>query len=107
VIAALAGIGPQASQASSSPTWYGSGGTINEPVIGFGASGKAYGFGERGSETVTPGGGASIADVCKRLERLIAVTAAVPAGVGNSVGGAIGGASQAASFRVRYPRGGA
>ena len=106
VIAALAGIGPQASQASTAPTWYGSGGMISEPVIGYGASGKAYGFGEKGPEMVSPGGGMTLAGIAARLERLIDVTAAVPAGVGGSVGGAIGGASQAASFRSRYPRGG-
>ena len=39
--------------------------------------------------------------------KLIDTTAAVPAGVGRQVGGAIGGASSAASFRSRYPRGGA
>jgi TP901 family phage tail tape measure protein len=32
------------------------GGVINEPVFGFGASGRSYSFGERGTETVTPGG---------------------------------------------------
>jgi hypothetical protein len=79
---------------------------ITEPVIGFGASGQRYMFGERGTETVTPGGGASIADVCARLERLIATTAAVPAGVGSHMGSAIGGAAAAASLRQRYPRGG-
>jgi phage-related protein len=82
------------------------GGMITEPVIGFGASGQRYMFGERGTETVTPGGGASIADVCARLERLIATTAAVPAGVGSHMGSAIGGAAAAASLRQRYPRGG-
>jgi hypothetical protein len=41
------------------------------------------------------------------LSKLIDVTSAVPAGVGTSVGGAISGASQAASFRNRYPQGGA
>ena len=80
---------------------------ITEPVIGFGVnSGSRYSFGERGREMVTPGGGASIADVCARLERLIATTAAVPAGVGRHMGDAIGGAAQAASLRSRYPRGG-
>jgi hypothetical protein len=33
------------------------GGVIGEPVIGVGASGKSYSFGERGPETVTPGVG--------------------------------------------------
>lgn len=31
------------------------GGVINEPVYGYGASGRSYSFGERGAETVTPG----------------------------------------------------
>jgi hypothetical protein len=31
------------------------GGVINEPVVGMGASGTSYSFGERGPETVTPG----------------------------------------------------
>lgn len=86
---------------------YAAGGMITEPVIGYGTqTGQRYSIGERGPELVTPGGGASIADVVARLERLINVTAAVPAGVGQHVGGAIGGASAAASFRSRYPRGG-
>jgi hypothetical protein len=42
-----------------------------------------------------------------RLDRLIDVTAQVPAGVGRHVGSAIGGAAQDASFRSRFPRGGA
>jgi hypothetical protein len=33
------------------------GGVIREPVVGVGASGRTYSFGERGPETVTPGGG--------------------------------------------------
>ena len=87
--------------------WYGAGGMITEPIIGFGASGKSYGFGERGPELVSPGGGMTLAGIAARLERLIAVTAAVPLGVGSQMGGAIGGAAAAASFRQRYPRGGA
>jgi TP901 family phage tail tape measure protein len=35
------------------------GGVINEPVYGYGASGRSYSFGERGSETVIPGNHAS------------------------------------------------
>lgn len=38
--------------------WYASGGIIPEPVIGVGLrSGRGYGFGENGPETVTPGAG--------------------------------------------------
>jgi hypothetical protein len=36
------------------------GGVIREPVIGVGASGRTYSFGERGAETVTPGVGGDI-----------------------------------------------
>ena len=87
---------------------YAQGGTISEPVIGFGqATGRRYSFGESGPEYVSPGGGATLADVIARLEALIDVTAAVPAGVGSSVGGALGGVAAAASMRSRYPRGGA
>jgi hypothetical protein len=100
---------PEAAWAmEQSAGYYGNGGMITEPVIGFGTqSGRGYVLGERGPEMVTPAGGSSISDVVARLERLIQVTAAVPAGVGQHVGGAIGGAAQAASFRTRYPRGGA
>jgi len=87
--------------------WYGQGGMISEPVIGFGASGQGYRFGERGPELVSPGGGATLADVIRAVNRLTEVTAAVPLGVGQHMSGAIGGASAAASFRNRYPRGGA
>jgi hypothetical protein len=86
--------------------WYGSGGMITEPVIGFGSSGQRYHLGEKGPELVSPGGGMTLAGIASRLERLIAVTSAVPAGVGGHMGAAIGGATQAASFRQRYPRGG-
>lgn len=52
-----------------SPHWYGDGGLITETVLGVGLkSGKKYGFGERGTEVVTPmhkiprapGGGGSV-----------------------------------------------
>jgi hypothetical protein len=33
------------------------GGVVREPVLGIGASGRSYSFGERGPETVTPGTG--------------------------------------------------
>jgi SLT domain-containing protein len=39
-----------------SPHWYGSGGEITEKVLGVGLkTGRRYGFGERGPETVIPG----------------------------------------------------
>lgn len=36
---------------------FANGGTINEPIWGVGRSGRRYTFGERGPETVVPGGG--------------------------------------------------
>jgi phage-related protein len=92
--------------------WYGSGGPINEPVIGFGTqTGSRYHFGERGPEYVMPGSGSDMAGhlaaIRQLLARLIDTTAAIPGGVGQTVGGALGGAAQAASFRNRYPIGGA
>ena len=90
---------------------YAGGGMITEPITGWGASGTLYKFGERGSELVTPAsggaGGASIGDVVNRLERLISVASQIPASTGQHVGSAIGGSAAAASFRARYPRGGA
>jgi hypothetical protein len=92
--------------------WYGAGGPILEPVVGYGMnSGRGYVFGENGPEYVTPGGkpggGGSDPAMLARLDQLIAATRQIPAGVGNSVGGAIGSASHAASLRSRFPRGGA
>jgi SLT domain-containing protein/phage-related protein len=89
---------------------YALGGPINEPIIGYGVnSGRRYTFGEAGPEYVTPGGGPPGSDpaMLARLDQLIAATRQIPAGVGNTVGGAIGGSAHAASFRSRYPRGGA
>ena len=46
----------QAWQHEVADNWYGNGGAINEPVIGFGTqSGQRYVFGENGTEWVTPG----------------------------------------------------
>jgi hypothetical protein len=99
--------------------WYGDGGMITEPVIGTGMrSGDRYVLGERGSEMVTPVGGTrggkTVDDLAARLDQLhadmremVSATRAVPAGVGAHVGGVIGGAAHDASFRSRYPRGGA
>lgn len=96
--------------------WYGDGGMISEPVVGRGLnSGRGYVLGERGSEMVTPIGGArggkSVDDLADRLDQLhadmremVAATRQVPAGVGHHVGSAIGGATHDASFRSRYPR---
>ena len=96
--------------------WYGNGGVIPEPVTGFGQrSGRVYRFGERGPETVVPGGGSDLAKEIRALradfnsltKEHIAVSRAVPRATGEHVGDAIGGAAHAASFRNRFPRGGA
>jgi SLT domain-containing protein/phage-related protein len=103
------GIGPNPGQLGGG-TGYALGGRINEPIIGFGvSSGRRYTFGENGPEYVTPGGSPPGSDpaMLARLDQLIAATRQIPAGVGNSVGGAISGSAHAASFRSRYPRGGA
>ena len=105
-------VDPEAAWAhESSYHWYGAGGPINEPVVGYGvSSGRGYVFGENGPEYVTPGGsppgGGSDPALLARMDALIAATRGIPAGVGDQVGGAIGGAASAASFRSRYPRGG-
>jgi hypothetical protein len=87
--------------------WYGKGGPINEPVIGFGAqSGAQYMFGESGAEYVTPGGGDKLDRIGHLLENIHAALGQInytTAGVGASFSGA----AQAATFRNRYPRGGA
>jgi hypothetical protein len=87
--------------------WYGGGldAMFSRPTL--------IGVGERGPEhvQVTPGGGG---DLGARLDRLIAevrqltgVAAGIPAATGRHVGGAINSAAGAASFRSRYPSGGA
>ena len=54
---------PQAAWANEqSAHWYGEGGVIPEPVIGYGVqTGRKYGFGEAGPETVVPGVASSAA----------------------------------------------
>ncbi len=52
---------------SRSPHWYGRGGVITEPVLGFGRSGRMYGFAERGPETVTPGRGGTAYTIIQNL----------------------------------------
>ena len=52
-------------------------------------------------------GGSGQGALLAKLDQLISVASAIPAGVGDQVGGAIGSAAKAASFRTRYPAGGA
>lgn len=94
--------------------WYGKGGPIDEPVIGYGMnSHRGYVIGESGREWLVPdaqmrgGDGASTAAMLAKMDELIAAARAIPAGVGDRVGGALGGAAQSASLRNRYPVGGA
>ena len=98
------------------PKGFAGGGVIPEPVIGFGTrTGGAYTFAEHGPETVVPGTAAGSGGdvVCEiralrsQMERLIDTTASVPHGVTSGIGSALGGAAQSASFRQRFPRGGA
>ncbi len=103
---------------SQMPHWYrrggrvrafANGGLVPEPVLGIGASGRAYSF-DRGEDVQTAAQAAALAQrldvIAGLLGRLIDTTAAVPAGVGRHVGGALGGASSDAAYRSRYPRGG-
>lgn len=89
------------------------GGTVWEPVIGFGQrSGGVYQFAEHGPETVTPGasGGGDMVSELRALrgqmDKLIQTTASVPHGVTSGIGSALGGAAQSASFARRYHGGG-
>ena len=50
---------PYASTGKYPVTAHAMGGIINEPIFGFGKSGRAYSFGENGPETITPGVGGS------------------------------------------------
>lgn len=104
---------PEAAEAHEvSFGWYGSGGIVSEPVVGYGVnSGRGYVIGERGPEMITPLGGNNngapgSAALLAKLDQLIMATRQIPAGVGSSVGGAIGGSSHTAAFRSRFPRGG-
>ena len=92
-------------------TKFAQGGTVWEPVTGFGHnSGRVYQFAENGPEHVTPGAGmggdktaALLSRICAQLDNLTGVAAAIPRGTGEHVGAALGGAAQAASFARRYP----
>jgi hypothetical protein len=89
--------------------WYGNGGTILEPVAGVGLrTGRRYGFGENGPETVTPGlGGSSrqLDTIIAALNRLTEVTAQAPArtaaGVAAGVTAPANTAAQAARLGAR------
>jgi hypothetical protein len=106
---------PEAAEShESSYHWYGNGGMISEPVIGYGVnSGRGYVLGERGSEMVTPigGGGGGVKPITDGLSRLeakldslITVGKQAPSATGAHVGNAISGAAHDAGFRSRYPR---
>jgi hypothetical protein len=56
------------------------GGVIREPVVGIGASGRTYSFGERGAETVSPGAGGSTYNITVNVP-----ATAHPAEVGRQV----------------------
>ena len=111
--ARLTGYGPAPHGAKGMLVGYGQGGLINEPITGVGVSGRMYKFGEAGPEYVIPGNkatgvpGASGSRVEALLEQLIAVTGSLPHGITGGIGTALSGAAQSASFRSRYPRGGA
>jgi hypothetical protein len=94
--------------------WYGNGGEITEPVWGIGASGQRYRFGEKGRETVIPGGGIGdlhsalldIADavdnVAAHVKHLTGVTAAAPARTGAALGQTLSGVAHSASLSSLY-----
>jgi phage-related protein len=107
-------------ETSHTPYWYASGTSSAMP-------GWAW-VGERGPELVKFRGGEQVAPVRAgsggsgdgwaalvaelralrgQMAELNRTTAAIPAATGRHVGGAIGGAASSASFRSRYPRGGA
>ena len=91
--------------------YYGNGGMIAEPVIGYGAnSGRRYVFGESGREQVTPASevernASTQTAILNILRQQLDVQKQIPAGVGQHVGGAINGSAHDASFRARYPGG--
>jgi hypothetical protein len=74
------------------------GGIIREPVFGVGASGRSYSFGERGPETVTPGGGGKTYNI-----NVSVPMGAHPAEVGRQVVGAIQAYEQGNGARWRTP----
>ena len=111
---------PEAAWAhEESAGWYGNGGMITEPVIGYGLdSGRRYVLGESGHEQVTPASevqrNASTQDAMLRklsemhevLKQQVDATRQVPRGVGEHTAAALNGAAHNASFRSRFPTGG-
>jgi SLT domain-containing protein len=93
---------------------YAAGGDITEPIWGIGASGQRYSFGEKGRETVIPGGGIGdlhgalldIADavdnVAAHVKHLTSVTAAAPARTGAALGQTLSGVARNASNAALY-----
>lgn len=68
--------------------WYGSGGSINEPVVGWGTrSGRGYMLGEHGRETVTPAGGLTAGErvMIGLLTDIRAATQAAPVQFGRTL----------------------
>jgi len=87
-----------------SPHWYGRGGLITEPVAGIGLrSGRGYGFGEHGTERVTPGPGpADDGLIPALLEDLITAVYASAGMTGDAVGTALSRSARRAGYRALY-----
>jgi hypothetical protein len=81
---------------SRSPHWYAKGGTITEPIIGFGKSGRTYGFGEAGRETVVPGE-FSTARLERLMEAVLDAIRKLPSSTGAAFGHALNNASRSAA----------
>jgi len=81
--------------------WYDRGGYLQPGYT------LAYNGTGRPEQVMANSQGVDNGDLLDAIERLIAVTAAVPASTGRHVGGAINNAAYDASFRRRYPAGGA
>jgi Phage tail lysozyme len=87
--------------------WFDTGGIIREPILGRGMrTGRSYGFGGRGPETVTPGiagtSRASLDDVTGLLRELITATKQAPAAAGTNFGRALNGTARTAGMSGQY-----